>query len=182
MARTRANLPEGMQFRRPRRTEEAVPRVGSKSHDAGKSSFQVAKFHRAQQCGQVSAERAHGIAILRAWVNRRGQEDRGAGKRRIYRLREGGQPTCRFGRVHWIGMEIGLPSSATHENTTAASLTTALNNFASFPTRNHGRQISGRYNCQANVAALSSETIVSATPVRRRQATSGPVHTRCNCY
>ena len=103
-----ANLAEGMQFRRPRRPEEAIPRVGSKSHDAGKSCFQIAKFHRAHQCGEVSAERAQSGAILRARIERRDQEDRGASERRGYRLREGGRSTCGFGRVHRIGMEIGL--------------------------------------------------------------------------
>src|SRR5580692_10088041 len=97
-----------MQLRWSRPAEEAVPCVRSKSHDAGESAFQVAKFHRAQKCGKVPAERAQGVAILRARVDRRGQKDRGARKRRVYRLREGGQPTCRFGRVHWIEMEIVL--------------------------------------------------------------------------
>jgi hypothetical protein len=48
------------------------------------SPLQVAKFHRAQQRGQVSAERSQGRAIVGARVERRDQEDRGAGERRGY--------------------------------------------------------------------------------------------------
>ena len=89
MARSGANLAEGMQLCRPRRSEESVPRVGPKPHDAGKPAFQVAKFHRAHQRGKVSAERAQDGAILRARIERRDQENRGASKRRVYRLRDG---------------------------------------------------------------------------------------------
>ncbi len=104
MARSGANLPEGMQFCRPRLPEEAVPRVGPKPHDAGKSSFQVAKFHGAHQSGEVSAERAQGGAIFRARIERRDQEDRGASERRSYCLCEGRRPTCPFGCVRRIGL------------------------------------------------------------------------------
>jgi hypothetical protein len=93
MARSGANLPEGMQLCRPRRPKEAVPRVGTEPHDAGKAPFQVAKFHRSQQRGEVSAERAQGGAIVKARVECRDQEDRGAGERSGYRLREGSQAT-----------------------------------------------------------------------------------------
>ena len=68
MARSGANLPERMQFRRPRRPKKPVPRVGPKPHDAGEVPFQVAKLHRAQQRGEVSAERAHGRTIVYARV------------------------------------------------------------------------------------------------------------------
>ena len=34
-----ANLPERMQFRRPRRAEQAVPRLGAKPHDAGQAAL-----------------------------------------------------------------------------------------------------------------------------------------------
>ena len=70
---------------------------GPKPHDAGKASFQVAKFHGAHQRGEVSAERAQGGAIFRARIERRDQEDRGAGERRGYWLREGRRSACRFG-------------------------------------------------------------------------------------
>jgi hypothetical protein len=104
MARFGANLPERTQFCRQRRPEEAVPRVGAKPYDAGKSSFQVAKFHCAQQRGEVSAERAQGCTIVEARIERRNQKDRGASKRRSYCLREDRQSTCRFGRAHRIGL------------------------------------------------------------------------------
>ena len=112
MARSGANLPERMQFRRPRRPKEAVPRVGSKPHDAGKASFQVAKFHRAHQRGEVSAERAHGGAIFGARIERHDQEDRGASERRGHRLCEGRRSTCPFGCVCRIGLHrvSSLPS------------------------------------------------------------------------
>src|ERR1035441_212908 len=80
-----------------RRAKKAIPRVGAKPHDARKSSLQVAKFHSAHQCGEVSAERAQGGAIFRAQIERCDQEDRGASKRRGYCLREDRQSTCRFG-------------------------------------------------------------------------------------
>src|SRR5271165_492863 len=93
MARSGANLPEGMQLCRPRRPKEAVPRVGTEPHDAGKAPFQVPKFHRSQQRGEVSAERTQGGPIVKARVECRDQEDRGASERSGYRLRKGSQAT-----------------------------------------------------------------------------------------
>jgi hypothetical protein len=94
MARSGANLPERMQFFRPRRPKEAVPRLGTEPHNAGKAPFQVAKFQRSQQGGDISAERAHGVAIFKARVECCHQEDRGAGQRTGYRLRLDGQAAC----------------------------------------------------------------------------------------
>src|SRR5208282_4181211 len=108
MARFGANLTEGMQFSRPRLPEETVPRVRPKPHDAGKSSFQIAKFHRAHQRGEVSAERAQGGAILRARLERRDHEDRSSGERRGYCLRECRRSTFRYGRAHRISIGAGL--------------------------------------------------------------------------
>ena len=99
VARSGANLPERMQLRRPRRSKEPVPRVGPKAHDAGEAPFKVAKFHRAQQRGEVSAERPHGRSIVGARVYCRDQEDRGAGERRGYRLRNGTQAASRAYRI-----------------------------------------------------------------------------------
>ena len=99
-----ANLPERVQFRRPRRPEEAVPRVGAEPHDAGQAPLEVAKFHRAQQRGEVSAERPHGRAMVRPGLDRHDQEDRGAGERRGHRLRNGTHITRRFGSGHRIGL------------------------------------------------------------------------------
>ena len=103
MPRSGANFPEEVQFCRPRLPEETVPRVGSKPDDAGKSSFQVAKFHGAHQSGEVSAERAQGGAIFRAGIERRDQEDRSTSERRGHCLCEG-RRTCSFGRVRRIGL------------------------------------------------------------------------------
>src|ERR1700692_818661 len=104
MARSGTNLPEEMQFCRPRLPEEAVPRVGSKPDDAGKSSLQVAKFHGAHQRGEISAQRAQGGAIFRARIERCDQEDRGASERRGYCLCEGRRSACYFGCVRRIGL------------------------------------------------------------------------------
>src|SRR5580693_7469787 len=99
MAPSRANFPEGMQLCRSRRSKEAVPRVGSKPHDAGKPSLQITKFHCAYQRGEVAAERAQGGKMLRARFERRDQEDRGTSKWRGYCLRDERQSTCSFGRA-----------------------------------------------------------------------------------
>src|ERR1700756_3123664 len=104
MARTGTNLPEGMQFCRPRLPVEAVPRLGPKPDDAGKSSLQVTKFHGAHQRGKVSAERAQGGAIFRARIERCDQEDRGASERRVYCLCEGRRSACYFVCVRRIGL------------------------------------------------------------------------------
>jgi hypothetical protein len=80
VARANTNFTEHMQLRRPRRSKESVPRVSPEAHDAGKAPFKVAKFHCAQQRGEVSvsAARPHGRSILEARVYCRDQEDRGA--------------------------------------------------------------------------------------------------------
>jgi hypothetical protein len=93
MARSGSDLPERMQLCRPRWPKETVPRVGTKPHDTGKAPFQVTKFHRSQQRAEVSAERAQGCAIVKARLECRDEEDRGAAKRRGYRLRKGTQAT-----------------------------------------------------------------------------------------
>ena len=126
MARSGADLPERMQLRRPRRPKEPVPRVGPEPHDAGESAFEVAKFHRAQQRGEVAAERAHGVAIFGARVDRHDQKDRGAGERRGDRLREGRQANCRFGRARRIGFHwVSVPQRA--QNFRTASLPSPAN-------------------------------------------------------
>src|ERR1700741_2279997 len=104
MARSGANLPEWMQLCGSRRPKEPVPRVGPKTHDARKAPFKIAKFDRAHQRGKISAERAHGGAIVNTRVECCDQEDRNAGKRRGYRLRLGRQASSRLGRAHRIGL------------------------------------------------------------------------------
>jgi hypothetical protein len=94
MARSGANLLERMQFFRPRRPEEAIPRVRTDAHHAGKAPFQVAKFHCSQQRGDVSAEGAYRIAIFKARVECGNQEDGRPGERPGYRLRLDGQAAC----------------------------------------------------------------------------------------
>jgi hypothetical protein len=93
-----ANLPEWMQLRRAWWPEQAVPRVGPESHDAGQARFDVAEFNRAQQRGKVSAKGQQGGAIVRARIDRHDQEDRGARERRGYRLRDGTQAARGSGR------------------------------------------------------------------------------------
>jgi hypothetical protein len=94
MARSGANLPERMQFFRPRRPKEAVPRLGTEPHNAGKAPFQVAKFHCSQQRGNISAEGTHRTAIFKARVECSDQEDGRAGERPGYRLCLDGQAAC----------------------------------------------------------------------------------------
>src|ERR1700733_3387104 len=100
MALSRANFPERMQLCRPWCPKKAVPGVGSKPHDAGKSPLEITKLHGAYQRCEVSAERAQGGPMLRARVERRDQEDRGTSKRRGHCLRDERQSTRRFGRAH----------------------------------------------------------------------------------
>ena len=113
MARSCANLLERTKLRRPRRSKEPVPRVGPKGHDAGEAPFKVAKFHCSQQRGEVSAERPQGRSIVETRVYRRYQEDRGAGERRGYWLRNCPPAASRFRRAHriWLHLDI-IPAGA----------------------------------------------------------------------
>jgi hypothetical protein len=104
MARSSSNFPEGMQFRRPRRPEEAVPRIGSKTDDAGKSSLQITRLHGTHNGGKASTKRAHYGAIRRARIERRDQKDRGTSKRRGYCLCERRRSACYVGCVRRIGL------------------------------------------------------------------------------
>jgi hypothetical protein len=78
VARSRPDLAERVKLGRARLPEQAVPCLGPDPHDAGETGFEVAKFHRAQQCRKLAAERPHGGAMVRARLHRRDQEDRGA--------------------------------------------------------------------------------------------------------
>ena len=89
MARSGANFPERMQFRRPRRSKQEVPCVGTNPHDAGKASFNVAKLHRAKQRSEFSTERPQDRAIVGTRFYCHDQKDRGAGERCGYGLRDG---------------------------------------------------------------------------------------------
>src|SRR5580704_14263414 len=104
MARPGANLVEGVEFSGPGQAKESVPCVGPKPHDAGKAGFNVAKFHRAQQGGQVSAERPNGRAIVQAGIYCCNQEDRGSGERCSYKLCDPTRSTCRLERADRIGL------------------------------------------------------------------------------
>ena len=68
-----------MQLYWPRLAEEAIPDFGSKSDDTGEASFEVTKFDCADQRSEVPTERTQRGAILRAGIECRDQEDRGAG-------------------------------------------------------------------------------------------------------
>jgi hypothetical protein len=97
MACPGAKLAEGMKVRRARLAKEPVPRVGPNSHDTGEARFKVAKFHRAQQSGEVSAERPNGRATAGSRVYVHDQKDCSASERRDYRLRNGIRRICHFG-------------------------------------------------------------------------------------
>src|SRR5262245_26656104 len=76
-----------MKFGRARVPEQAIPRLGSDTHYACEAGFEVAKFNRTDQRHDVSTERPHHGAVVRARVYCHDEEDRGARERRRYRLR-----------------------------------------------------------------------------------------------
>ena len=106
MARSGTKFPEGMQFRRPRLPEEAVPGVASEPDDARQSSLKIAKFHRAHQRGEVSTKRAQYSPIPRAWIELRDQKDRGPSERCGYCLCKGRRSSWRFGCAYWIVLHV----------------------------------------------------------------------------
>src|SRR4029077_142653 len=57
MARARLDLSKGMQLRRPRITEEPVPRLGADPQDAGEISLDIAETDRTYQPREVAAKR-----------------------------------------------------------------------------------------------------------------------------
>ncbi len=97
-----------MKLRRSRRPKEPIPRVGPKTHDAGKARFQVAKLYCAHQRREVSAERTQSRAILEARVYCLDQKHRGASERRGDGLRNSPWATSRFGRAHRIGLHLDI--------------------------------------------------------------------------
>jgi len=101
-----ANLPERVQFRRPRRPKEPVPRVGPEAHDAGEARFQVAKLHCSQQRREFCAERPQGRSMVETRVYGRDQEDRGACERRVHRLRNGPRAASHFRHTHRFGLHL----------------------------------------------------------------------------
>src|SRR5580704_1831785 len=68
MARPAANLAERMKLCWSRRPKQPIPRIGPKTHDAGKARFQVAKFYCTHQRLEVSAERTQSRGIVEARV------------------------------------------------------------------------------------------------------------------
>ena len=111
MAVARPEFPEGMQFGGPRIAEEPVPGIRSEGSDTSESGVDVAEFHRANQPGEVAAERAHGSVAFRFRLHRDNKEDCCAGEWREHWLRkrslvwliERPHPTClallRFGFI-----------------------------------------------------------------------------------
>jgi hypothetical protein len=75
----------------------------------------VAKFHGAQQRGDVSAERPQAGAIVRARIHRHDQEDRGAGEWRGNGLRNGRRVTRCIGRGHRIALHRVASPARTRE-------------------------------------------------------------------
>src|SRR6266571_2076889 len=78
---SRVNLPKRSQLRGLRRSEEGVPGIGPKRHDAGKAAVKLAKSRRADEPAQVSTEMSDCRPILHAWMNRNHEEDCRAGQR-----------------------------------------------------------------------------------------------------
>ena len=58
MAGAGLDLAERMQLGRPRRPEQAVPRLGADAHHTGEPSLEIAEFDRADERGKIRAERA----------------------------------------------------------------------------------------------------------------------------
>src|SRR2546421_6232398 len=100
MARSRAELTKGMQFGRPRLTEEPVPRLGPKSHDAGEIFAGLAKPDRTKQRGEVGAQGLHARDGVSAGVDRHDEKYRGARQRRRYLLTGRGQSASFCRRRH----------------------------------------------------------------------------------
>ena len=75
-----ANLSKRMQLSRSRTPEEFVPRIGTKPHNASKTRFDVTELHRANQPGEISAERTHSCEALALRLYADDQKDRGTGK------------------------------------------------------------------------------------------------------
>ena len=86
VARSGAELAEGVKFSRSRVAEQPVPGVGPDSHHAGEAGLEITKFNGPDQAGKVRAKRPHGADIVLALVDGHDQEDRGARQRRRYRL------------------------------------------------------------------------------------------------
>jgi hypothetical protein len=96
VARPGVKFPKRMQLCRPRLTEEPIPGLGAKSHDARQSRFNVAEPNRAHQPGKIRAQRPQGCAIFGARLDAHHQKNRGPAERRQYRLRDGGRSVWRF--------------------------------------------------------------------------------------
>ena len=87
VARSGPELSEGVKFGRARVPEQPIPGVRPDSHHAREPGFEITKFNCANQAREVRAECPHAGAIVRAGVYGHDQEDRRAGQRRRYRLR-----------------------------------------------------------------------------------------------
>ena len=96
VARPGVKFPKRMQLCRPRLTEEPIPGLGAKSHDARQSGFNVAEPNRAHQPGKIRAQRPQRRAILGARLDAHHQKNRGPAERRQYRLGDGGRSVWRF--------------------------------------------------------------------------------------
>jgi hypothetical protein len=76
VVRSAHDFAERVQMGRSRLPEQPVPRIGAKPYDAGQLAFQVTESNRAQEGGEVSAERTDGAGSLDSWIHRENQEDR----------------------------------------------------------------------------------------------------------
>ena len=101
MPRAGANFTERMKFGRTRRAEEAVPRVGTKAHDAGESAFEGAETDGAQKRGQIGAEREDCGAIFVTGIDRDDEKNCGTCERRGNGLRDD-NVGCRCSSAHGV--------------------------------------------------------------------------------
>src|SRR5215467_6719526 len=81
------DFPERVKFGWPRISEQPVPCIGPDPHHTGKTGFELAKSHRANQRREVRAERSNGRALIGVRIYRQNQEDRGASEWCRYGLR-----------------------------------------------------------------------------------------------
>lgn len=82
-----ADLLQRMQFFRPWRAEEPVPRFGAKRHDTGQAAFEITKAHGAQQGGQITTQTADSVTRLPSRIYSSDEKDRGTRKPPNDRLR-----------------------------------------------------------------------------------------------
>ena len=98
MPGTGANLTKRMQLGGTRRAKKPVPYLGAEAQNAGQTGLDVAKSHRAQQSGEVSAERSNRDGMILTGVHSHDEEDREASQWGRDGLRDAPGGACCYGR------------------------------------------------------------------------------------